>query len=285
MKARVFTTAAVLLALPLAVAQDVTLTLTSPQDGGSIVPGATVDWTVSFTSSGDNAGLALISTDLIQEPNNPATLDLAPADAVPVAMDNFSRPNGISNPGEDDPTTGYIGVQRGNPGALNLRQIGGGQNTFGVAQSSGVGVAENANVVGGVGQSGAVTLASGSFTAPLTEGTYSFALTGAVANTLDSVETPPTFSPVSAATVSYAGQRIVVTVSASAACGSACDVAGGDADTNNDCVVDLSDLADVLANFGAVGVGIPGDTDNSNFVELTDLANVLALFGTECPAP
>ncbi len=285
MKARVLAAGAALLAMPLALAQTVTLSLASPHDGTSVLPGATIDWSISFTvSTGDNAGLALVSTDLVQEPNNPATLDIPPADAVPVAMDNFSRPDGISNPGESNPTTGYIGVQRGTPGALDIRQIGGGQNTFGVAQAAGVGVAENANVVGGVGQSGAVTLASGSITAPLTEGSYSFALTGAVANTLDSVATPPDHSPVSAATVGYGARRIVITVSSSVACGSGCDVPGGDADTNGDCVVDLTDLADVLANFGAAGAGLPGDTDNNSMVDLTDLANVLALFGTACPA-
>ncbi len=67
-------------------------------------------------------------------------------------------------------------------------------------------------------------------------------------------------------------------------CSAACDVAGGDADVNDDCLIDLSDLAVVLANFGA-GPGATsadGDTNGDGFVDLTDLANVLSLFGTSC---
>ena len=114
-----------------AAAQTVTVDLVSSVDGTTIAPGATVDWQIDFSvSSGDNAGLALLIADLNQDAGNPETLDLPPASGVPGAMSNFSRPDGISNPGEGTPTTGYPGVQRGTPGALNLVQIGGAQNTI-----------------------------------------------------------------------------------------------------------------------------------------------------------
>ncbi len=64
-------------------------------------------------------------------------------------------------------------------------------------------------------------------------------------------------------------------------CGAGCEVPGGCADTNNDGAVDLTDLANVLANFGG-GASI-GDTNGDGSTDLTDLANILALFGTACP--
>ncbi len=57
----------------------------------------------------------------------------------------------------------------------------------------------------------------------------------------------------------------------------------GDTDGDND--VDLSDLANVLANFG-FGPGATlgqGDVDGNGFVDLSDLALVLANFGSTCP--
>jgi hypothetical protein len=51
-------------------------------------------------------------------------------------------------------------------------------------------------------------------------------------------------------------------------------------DTNNDGVVDLTDLNNVLNNFGSTGTGNPGDDDSSGVVDLTDLNNVLNNFGT-----
>lgn len=184
-----------------ACAQTVNVSLSSPQNGQTVMPGSTVNWSISFTvSGGDNAGLALLSADLVQATDNPATLNIPYASGVPAPMTNFSRPAGISNPGEGGNPTGYVGVQRGASGARDLIQIGGGQNTFGQAAGSG-GVAQNANVVAGVGQSGAVTLASGSFQAPSAEGTYSFSLANVVANVLEQVNAPPNFSPVVSATV------------------------------------------------------------------------------------
>ncbi len=56
-------------------------------------------------------------------------------------------------------------------------------------------------------------------------------------------------------------------------------------DVNGDSLVDLSDLALVLANFGAVGTpgSQPGDADANGTVDLSDLALVLANFGATCP--
>ncbi len=196
-----------------AAAQTVTLTLDSPQNGTTVSAGSTVSWTVSATAStGDNLGLALVSCDLVQDGGNPATFDLPPATGVPAGMENFSRPAGITNPPETDPVTGYVGSQRGAAGAMNLIQIGGAQNTFGEAMPGGTGLAENANVVGGVGQSGPQVMATGSFNAPATEGTYTINLANAFANVLVTLATPPDYSPVTAATMDTSAGSFSFTV-------------------------------------------------------------------------
>ncbi len=253
-----------------ALASTVTVSLTSPQDGLVLAPGATINWTISFSDSpGDNQGLALLVVDLVQDGDNPATLNIPPASGVPAAMVKFSRPQGISNPGESDPTTGYVGVQRGTAGAMNLVQIGGAQNNFGVAQPSGTGIAENAIVSGGIGQSGAVTLASGSFTAPSACGTYIYTIENVYANVLDSVATPPNFSPVSEAAVDATANTISFEVGLV-----------GDIDGNG--VVDLIDLSTLLTQFGQTGSGLSGDLDGNNVVDLIDLSMLLANFGASC---
>ncbi len=264
-----------LLALALtttAAGQTVTVTLNSPQDGQVVAAGATIEWSIVFSvSSGDNEGLALLSVDLTQDAGNPALLDIPPADGVPAEMTNFSRPDGVSNPGETDPVTGYIGVQRGPAGAMDLIQIGGGQNTFGEAMPPGTGVAENANVVGGVGQDAPLVLASGTFEAPAGCGTYTYSLASAVANVLEQRNDPPAFSPVieAATDVSEGSISFVITLL-------------GDLDFDND--VDLSDLAQLLANYGMMEGATyeDGDLDGDGDVDLSDLAALLANYGDSC---
>lgn len=242
-----------------ALAQSVTLSLASPQNGTTVAAGSTVNWSISFTvSSGNNQGLALLATDLVQNPANPAFFNLTPAASVPAPMANFSRPAGISNPGETNPTTGYVGVLRGDPGAKNLIQIGGAQNTFGQSRPPGSGIAENAIVVGGVGQSGSVVLASGSFGAPSTAGTYAFNLANAVANVLTQVNTPPAFSPVVNAPVTLGAGSFAFTVGE--------PNCPGDLDGSNS--VDISDLALLLSQFGSVGSGFSGDLDHDGDVDI-----------------
>ncbi len=269
--------AAVAISAAGATAQTVTVSLHSSQNGMTVSPGATIDWTITAdVSTGDNAGLALLVADLTQDVGNPGTLDLPYADAVPAGMTNFSRPAGVSNPAEAGNGTGYRGSRRGAPGAQNLSQLGGGQNSFGVALPGGSGVAENANVIGGIGQSGAVTIATGSFAAPSDAGDYTFALENVIANVFTAVNAAPTPSPVAAASVTLGAGGFTFTVEA------ACP---GDVDGNG--MIDLADLAGLLAAFGTSS-GDPGynadaDIDDNGMVDLADLAGVLAVFGLACP--
>jgi hypothetical protein len=260
----------------LAAAQTVSVSLSSPQNGQTVTAGATISWTISFSvSTGNNQGLALLVTDLVQDDANPAFLDIPLAGGVPVGMTNFSRPAGISNPGEAGPT-GYVGVRRGTAGQRNLIQIGGAQNTFGVARPPGSGAAENATVTAGVGQSGSVTLATGSFPAPSVVGSYTFSLTNAIANVLEQVNAPPSISPVGQAAISLTAPSITFTVGSPSPC---------PGDVTGDRIVDLSDLAALLSQYGSTACPTcTGDIEgNDDDVDLNDLSLLLSNFGNTCP--
>lgn len=56
-------------------------------------------------------------------------------------------------------------------------------------------------------------------------------------------------------------------------------------DTDDNGVVDISDLNTVRNNFGLAGHGIAGDTDRNNIVDIRDLINVRNFFGTTAPQP
>lgn len=63
-----------------------------------------------------------------------------------------------------------------------------------------------------------------------------------------------------------------------------CDDGDVDADFDNNCEVNLTDLATLLANFGTSmgATNATGDTDANGDVSLTDLANLLGRFGNVC---
>lgn len=272
-------------------AAEVTFTLSSAQDGTTVNAGATIDWSISVeeTDSTGSAGIALAVVDLVQDGANPESMDVPPGSEGSIAgvmASNFNRPGGISNPGEGGASTGFIGVQRGTAGAMNLIQIGGGQNTFGQA---GTVMGTNATVAGGVGQSGAVLVVSGSLTAPATEGDYTFSLANALANTLDSVASLPNFSPVSAATT-VATSSITVTVGPSTTCALLGDMncSGGvdafDIDpfisallTPAQYAIDYPDCDFKLADINGGGAGAPDAFDIDPFIA--------CVLNAGCPVP
>ncbi len=55
-----------------------------------------------------------------------------------------------------------------------------------------------------------------------------------------------------------------------------------DGDVNGDCVVDLTDLAILLSEYGTSGGGVQADLDGDGDVDLSDLAIMLAVYGTFC---
>ncbi len=209
----------------------VTFQLQSPQAGQTLSAGDTVSWSLLVSvSTSDNVGLAGFCCDLVQSESNPAMFDIPMADAasIPAEMVGFDRPGGITNPGEGGADSGYIGVQRGTPGAMNLVQIGGAQNTFGQAGTS---FGTDPYVEGGIGQSGSQLVVSGSFTAPAAEGTYTFEIANALANVITTLNSPPDYSPVEPATVETAGAAFSFDI------GSRC---GGD--SNCDGYVNFDDI-------------------------------------------
>jgi hypothetical protein len=261
--------AAVALAQPTA-----TVTLQSSQDGQGVGAGDVIDWTIQVSvSTGDNYGLALIACDLVQDADNPEKLDLPPGDpgSIDTTMQNFDRPAGITNPGEGGAASGYIGVQRGTTGEMNLIQIGGGQNTFGEALPPGTGIAENAEVNGGVGQEGSPQIVlSGQFAAPAHSGKYVFRVENALANVLTELNTPPDHSPVAAADMVLGEEAEIFFI-----------VCPGD--FNNSGFIDLSDLGILLAHYNQSGTFEEGDANGDGMVNLSDLGILLAAYNTPCP--
>jgi len=276
----------------------VTITLESSKNGGSVEPGGTVDWTIKATvSTGDNNGLALIATDLIQDPANAVKFDLTPATSVPAGMTNFARTAGIANPDEAG-KAGYLGVQRGTSPGKNLIQIGGGQNTFGTALPSGSGLGQSAAVVAGVGQAGAVVIASGTFTVPTdaTEGTVlTYRLQNAIANVLNyyasNPPVPPAHWPVTGVTVSG-----VATASFSFTVSSPNPLCAGDG--NCDGVINWRDIDYLVAGqndnesawTAKFPSGVPAgcqflnlDTNGDLHVNWRDIDPFIALMNTTCP--
>ncbi|MEW6252289.1 MAG: EF-hand domain-containing protein [Planctomycetota bacterium] len=275
---RLACTAAVALVASTALATGiVTYTLESPVNGQTVTPGTTVEWTIKVSvSTGDNFGLALVTCDLVQDPNNPAKFDMPAGSAasIPAIMQEFNRPKGITNPGEGGAASGFIGVQRGTAGQKNLIQIGGAQNTFGQA---GTGFGTDPIVDGGVGQSGAQLVLSGSFPAPAGEGRYVFRLANAVANVLDQINTPPNHSPVSRATANLDGASFSFTVGA--------PICRGDCDCDG--YVNFNDINPFVA---VLGGGQPCRFENCdingdgqiNFDDINPFVELLSAGGGPC---
>lgn len=259
---------ATLLLTPLAVTAQESVSFDLRLNGGAgvICPGETINWEiwVQITTT-NNAGLALACVDLVQDPANPDKFDIPYADGVPAAMQNFSRPAGISNPGEGGSNSGYIGVQRGAANEMNLIQIGGGQNTFGVAGQS---IGTNPDVVADVGVGAPILLASGSFPAPTASGTYVFHLENAIANVMTEAHTPPEHSPVVGANTAFVADSITFAIPRI-----------GDLDGNG--FVNISDLAGLLGHYGMTSGATcrEGDMDGDGDVDISDLAALLGNYG------
>ncbi len=257
-----------------------TVYLESPAAGQTVAPGTAIAWSIKVSvSTGDNLGLALISADLVQDPNNPAKFDIPPGDAasIPAIMSGFNRPGGITNPGEGGAPSGYIGVQRVASGQTykNLIQIGGGQNTFGQA---GTGFGTDPNVEGGIGQSGQQLVLSGTFNAPATNGVYTFRLENVLVNVLDTLNTPPNFSQVSAATVNTSAASFSFTVGPTACIG----------DTNCDGTVGFGDINPFVAGLtgGPMCNPLNFDINQNGTVGFDDINPFVALLsggGGPCP--
>ena len=195
----------------------VTFELRSPLDGAVVPAGTLVRWFVSARAAGAQ-GLALFSVDLVADPTNPAALDLEPGRPASPEAQRFDWPAGLANPGSPPGASAFGGTPVGPDGAHDLAQLGGAQNTFGVAgpcfgPGGSVCVGQETFVLGGVGNApGGVDLVTGAFRAPSTPGTYRVSLARPVANTLLGVSAPPAASPVGRAEALLADATIEITV-------------------------------------------------------------------------
>lgn len=189
-------------------ASTATFWLTSPSNRKFVKPGDTINWAIEIQLSNDNVGLAGFTVDLLQSADNASLFDIPVGAITPGGLRGFARVGGISNPTEPA-GPGYGGSQRGTVGALNLVQIGGMQNTFGVAGDViGLDVQVDKQIAVGVRR----LVASGSFVAPATSGNYRFTLANGLANVIVSSAQPGQITPTAPATVEFAGPSFVFTV-------------------------------------------------------------------------
>ncbi|MED6335911.1 MAG: hypothetical protein VYE81_10960 [Planctomycetota bacterium] len=193
--------------------------LSSPQDGTSLSPGQSVEWTITGRVSPlDSFGLAFFSLDLCQDENNPERFDLPAGDAAPFPMVEFDRPAGFTNPATDPWGSGYGGTPTGREGERDLVQIGGAQNTFGrvgpcMGPDGDICMGQDPSLVLGVGQApGGEVLASGHFSIPQAAGVYVFRLAGVRASCLVEANPPPFWSGVERARVWLDAPSISVVV-------------------------------------------------------------------------
>jgi len=158
--------------------------------GTTVGPGLSVSYEITGLLSDDgNLGLALFGVDLQTNTNVPQ-----PSTTEGPSMGSFVKNEGITNP------AGYGGTPDGD----DLLQIGGGQNTIGndpndpnlPAYPGGV-------VVTGIALGTPVVLATGSVTAPMSEGAYDVSLANPFASVL--VENMGSYYRVEAATASVGG--------------------------------------------------------------------------------
>jgi len=197
----------------------VTFSLSSPQEWKSVLPGALIEWSITAKAGTENnLGLAFFSVNLVQDPNNPKLFDLSPGDRASSGMEGFDRPGGFTNVGDDPWGSAYGGTPHGEAGRMNLEQIGGCQNTFGVAApplgpNGNVLLGQDVDVDAGVGQGpDGQVVATGSFRAPLRNGLYTFSIESTVANILAQINAPPAWSPVEPAEVVIAKPDITIRV-------------------------------------------------------------------------
>jgi hypothetical protein len=256
----------------------VEVALESPVHEHVVDPAQAVPWSIRVTvsSEGRNLGLAAAICDLVMI-DYPSTYTGLPmtAAAVPAGMEAFSRPLGISNaaPAGSGFNTGYGGTplivvysDLGYPTPA-LIQIGGMQNTFGVA---GVNMGTQAVCEAGIGQqAGGAILAAGEFPAPLKPGGYELNLRLCSANLFGSIGAPEQYSPV------FEVPPEALIANSVLAFQVVCR-----ADFNTDGAVTVQDLFDFLDAYFAVAPN--ADFDNNGVVTVNDLYVFLALYFTGC---
>jgi hypothetical protein len=266
----------------------VLLYLTSSVANQTIAPGTPVDWTISaLVSTGDNSGLALISTALTQDDvANPSLFDIPPATSIGPQMAVFDRPAGISNPGPSGSAFG--GTPSGTPGAQFLVQIGGAQNTFGMP---GVECGLETTVTPGIGQSGPVIVASGSFPAPTVAGGYTFRLAAGLATVLNVMPppTPPAHWPVSAATTNLTNGSFSFTVETACVGDLNCDGTIGFGDINP-FVLYQSNFANWQATFPGCNplngdINCDGTYGQAAFGDINPFVALMNQCGMNCTCP
>ncbi len=249
-----------------------------------VKPGSSFAWRIDQRTEDELAmGLAGYTVNLLQATSNPAPIALT-SGTVPAAMAGFSRPAGVCNPPPQGSglVTGFGGTPVADPnfpGAVNLVQIGGMQNTFGIAIGT---MGQDLIVDTGIGQGAtAQVVTSGTFVVPTPAGSYTLYLDRGAANVIGSVGVAPSPTTCVAATVSL-GAPLTFTVRCVA------DLDDGSNTGTPDGSVSIDDLLYFLAMFDVGNLAADLDENGEDpallddAVDISDLLFMLAHFDAGC---
>ena len=146
--------------------------LTSPAQNTTVSPGVSISWNVSVQlTPGQSLGLAGLICTLEQSPSNPAAIALTPGTRA-AGVANFDLPLGLANQTSSG-ASAFGGTPTGTGQSLELLQMGGLQNTLGVA---GTVRGTDAVVDSNLALAAPLSMVQGTFQAPSVAGTYSVRL-------------------------------------------------------------------------------------------------------------
>ncbi|MAY73703.1 MAG: hypothetical protein CMJ31_03085 [Phycisphaerae bacterium] len=147
-----------------------------------VLPGSTVNWTVSVSGDDDHEGLAFLLFDMANSEENPVQINLR-GGAPTATTEVFDRPLGLSNL-HDDGTSAFGGSLHDLNAATRLLEIGGAQNTLKTVGDPGF--FQNTEPLLDFGSSATdEVFVAGSFTAPGRQGVYTLCLERGVANVIN----------------------------------------------------------------------------------------------------
>ncbi|USN99985.1 MAG: hypothetical protein H6810_04820 [Phycisphaeraceae bacterium] len=225
--------------------------------------GRRLTWELSASVTDSSLGLAFIAVDLGADGAHPAPLTFEQG-VGGADFASFEPPLGFARLNQDD--TSAFG---GDAGECGLRDIGGGQNTAGLA-STDLRFGQTIDPETDVGLSGWATVADGSLVMPDITGDYVIRIDRAGATVLGSTPIEDFATPVRKAETAWAAGEVTITVYCSA-----------DLDRNG--LLDLADITMFVEQFLAMNP-VVSDVNDDELFDLADITAFVGAFVSGCPS-
>lgn len=232
--------------------------------------GRRVSWQLSASVTNSSLDLGFIAIDLEADSDNPAPIPfeqgVAGADFA-----QFEPPFGFARLNADD--TSAFGGDADNCG---LRDIGGGQNTMGLA-SVDARFGQMVDPAPGIGLSGWAVVAEGSFVMPSAPGVYVVRINRAGATVLGSIPIAGFATPVRTAETECVSGEVTITANCIA------DVGGFETEggVSGDGILDLIDITVFVNGFMALDP-VTADMNDDGIFDLTDITIFITAFVNGC---